>query len=881
MKLSVWLLMLYYLFGFESSAQIVLPKLVSDGMVLQREKPVKIWGWSSPKERIILTFDQQKFKTKADESGNWEITLPAHNAGGPFEFVLKGKNEIRLENVLFGDVWLAAGQSNMVHQMQHHDVTYAKDIAEASNSQIRQFLVPTTPELNGPLEDFKGGSWKEANPENVREFSAAAYFFAQQIYEEEKVPIGIINASVGGTPIEAWTSEEGLADFEELTKKIQQNKDEEYVRSLRRAPSVKKAVVDRGLTGENKWFELSYEPKNWRQITVPGYWEDQGLKDLNGTVWYRKEVDVPEGLANDEAKIFIGRVIDADEVYINGEKVGGRTYQYPQRIYPIDPGVLKAGKNTIVVKVTNYGGKGGFVPDKPYYIASVQDTVSLTGTWSYKIGEVFYPGNSGGGYGFSAQNQPTALYNGMVAPAENYGLKGILWYQGESNTGRPFAYEALQKAQVVNWREQFKQGELPFIYVQLPNFMDYTFVPTESNWAQLRESQRKALSVSNTAMVVGIDLGEWNDIHPDDKKSVGERMALSALKLAYGKDIIANGPTVSKVERVGDEVLIHFDHVAGALQSKDGEEIREFALAEYDKQFKWADVEIDGESIVLKADGISQPRFIRYAWANNPDVNLINGVGLPAVPFEWEIDEPKKLWQGRKAAVVLTYDDALNVHLDKAIPALNEYELQGTFYLTAFSEASSKRVKDWKRAASYGHELGNHTLYHPCDARKPGRSWLTEERDLGRYTTQRIVDEVSMTNTFLNALDGKLERTFAYTCGDTETREGSFVDAIADDFVALRGVEGQLNIIGRTNLKNVYSYGINGESGDELIALVKKAEEENALITFLFHGVGGEHSLNVSEEAHAELVKYLGQNKDKVWTTTMLEAAHHVKEFQD
>ena len=862
-------------------AQIRLPQLISDGMVLQRNTPLKIWGWASAKERIQVNFDNRDYKTRADEKGNWSITLPAHAPGGPFEMVLKGENEIKIENILFGDVWFASGQSNMVHQMQHHDVTYSKEISGANNAQIRQLLIPTTPKLDGPAEDFKETAWKEANPENVRNFSAVAYFFALKIYEEEKVPIGIINASVGGTPIEAWTSEEGLADFEELSARIKRNKDTSYVNSFRRSSSGSPQIIkDRGLTGEQKWFDPAYQPKAWRNINVPGYWEDQSLKDLNGTVWYRKEVEVSANLAGSEAKIFIGRIIDADEVYINGEKVGGRTYQYPQRIYKIPDGLLKPGKNLIVIKVTNFGGKGGFVPDKPYYIASSADTVSLLGSWAYRVGEVFSPGIFGGN-SFSAQNQPAALFNGMVAPAIDYKIKGVLWYQGESNAGRPVLYENLQPAQIYDWRNKFGEDELPFIYLQLPNFMDYTFEPVESNWARLRESQRKALAVPETAMAVGIDLGEWNDIHPDNKKSVGERMALSALKLAYDKKLVSSGPMVNKAVKEGNEIWLSFEHVGGGLQSIDGEELREFAVAAYDKKFVWADARIKGDQIVVSSGKVRNPKYVRYAWADNPDVNFYNKEGLPASPFEMAIEEPELLWHGKKAAVVLTYDDALHVHLDNVIPALDARGFKGSFYLSAAFPGSQERIEDWQKAGAKGHELGNHTLYHPCDASKPGRSWVTAERDLSSYSTARIVDEIKMTNVFLNALDGKTERTFAYTCGDTETGEGSFIEAINGDFVAMRGTRAEYNTIENINLKNIDSFGVNGESGDELIAWVKKAIENKALLTILFHGVGGEHNLNVSLDAHQKLLDYLKANEEDIWVTTMLEAAKHIKNQQE
>ncbi len=288
-----------------------------------------------------------------------------------------------------------------------------------------------------------------------------------------------------------------------------------------------------------------------------------------------------------------------------------------------------------VIKVTNNGGKGGSVPDKPYYLFTGKDTITLQGDWLYKVGDVFRPRSGGfGGGGIAAQNQPAALYNAMVAPVINYTIRGILWYQGESNAGRPQQYEALQKAQIADWRNQWGQGNIPFLYVQLPNFMEVNYLPEESNWALLREAQLQALSVPNTAMAVGIDLGEWNDIHPDNKKDVGERLALAALKLAYGEDIVASGPLYQSSTIKDNKVIITFNHVGSGLIANDGEPLDAFAIAGADKKFVWANAKIEGDKVMVWSDEISEPKYVRYAWADNPDnPNLYNKEGLPASPF--------------------------------------------------------------------------------------------------------------------------------------------------------------------------------------------------------------------------------------------------------
>jgi len=341
-------------------------------------------------------------------------------------------------------------------------------------------------------------------------------------------------------------------------------------------------------------------------------------------------------MAGVPAKIFLGRIVDADEVYINGTKVGNTTYMYPQRRYPIPENVLKPGKNIIVVRVTNNAGKGGFVPDKPYYIATEKDTVNLTGYWQYKVGRVNRPmrGFGGGPRGIAFQNQPTALFNAMLAPAVNYTLKGFLWYQGESNTGKPDEYALLQPAMIKDWRRHWGNESLPFLFVQLPGFMDYDYLPVESGWAKFREAQAKSLSVPNTGMAVAIDLGEWNDIHPDRKKEVGERLALAARKITYGENIVYSGPIYQSAEISGDKIIISFTNTGSGLTTSDGEPLEEFAIAGEDKKFVWAKAVIEGDKVIVSSDEVKSPKYVRYAWADNPvNPNLINKEGLPASPF--------------------------------------------------------------------------------------------------------------------------------------------------------------------------------------------------------------------------------------------------------
>ena len=637
---SLLLVLNFFSLVHPAFSQVKLPALIRDSMVLQRDIKLRIWGWATKGERVTVKFNGKAYKSTTGADGKWLVSLAPTKAGGPYTMEISGKNKITLKEILAGDVWICSGQSNMVHQMDIHWVTYANDIAQANYPQIRHFWIPTLTSLQGPREDLPTGFWKSANPQDVRPFSAVAYFFARKLYEKYRIPIGLINASVGGPPIEAWISEEGLKDFSALINVLQKNKDTAYINSMNRRPIAgdagrQRVTLDKGLTGSKPWYDPTYVPKGWKTIAIPGYWEDQGIKDLNGVVWYRKEIEIPASMTGVAAKVFLGRVMDADILYINGKQVGATTYQYPQRRYNVPPDLLRAGKNLFVVKVTNSGGKGGFVPDKPYCIFSGKDTIDLIGYWQYKVGEVFPPRNlgEGGGGGISAQNQPAALYNAMIAPLTNYAIKGILWYQGESNSGRAGEYAKLQPAQIADWRNHWGQGNIPFLYVQLPNFMDANYLPSESQWAALRESQLRSLSVPNTGMAVAIDLGEWNDIHPDNKKDVGERLALIAQKLSYGENITYSGPLYQSAAIEGNKITISFTHTGSGLKASDDEELREFAIAGADKKFIWATAKIEGDKVVVWNETIANPLYVRYAWADNPDVNLYNKEGLPASPF--------------------------------------------------------------------------------------------------------------------------------------------------------------------------------------------------------------------------------------------------------
>ena len=365
-------------------------------------------------------------------------------------------------------------------------------------------------------------------------------------------------------------------------------------------------------------------------MTLPGYWADTPLGSVNGVVWFRKDVDLPASMGTQPAKLNLGRIVDADEAFVNGVLVGTTSYQYPPRWYEIPSGLLKEGKNTIVVRVVSNIGKGGFVLDKPYELVCSGQTIALKGPWRYRLGATMEP--------LASQTfirwKPLGLYNAMLAPLQKYSIKGVIWYQGESNAARPIQYRELLPAMVRDWRKHWNQGDFPFLLVQLPNYMERKPEPSESNWALLREAQLKTLSLPQTGMAVTIDIGEWNDVHPLNKKDVGTRLVLAAQSVAYGEaSVVSSGPIYESMKIDGEKIIVSFRHTGSGLVARGGE-LRSFAIAGVDKRFVWAKARIENNRVMVWSEQVQNPVAVRYAWADNPaGANLYNEEGLPASPF--------------------------------------------------------------------------------------------------------------------------------------------------------------------------------------------------------------------------------------------------------
>lgn len=633
-----YLLFWIFLIATEVTGQVKLPRLISDGVVLQRNEAVKIWGWASAGENIEVRFNDVVIQTTADHNGNWEVKLPPQPAGGPHTITIRGNNEVTISNVLFGDVWICSGQSNMELTMERVKEKYAQIIASCENPYIRQFNVPDQYDFEKPHTDLEGGNWQKATPENIMGFSAVAYFFARELYEKYNVPVGLILSALGGSPVEAWMSEDALRRFPEPYAEYKKFLNKELIREIEQRDRERSQSwyaslneKDEGLKPENRWRDPYINDNTWEEIKVPGYWAETGYKPVNGSIWFRKDVTLPPSAAGKSAKLWLGRIVDQDSAFVNGTFIGTTSYQYPPRRYTIPEGILKDGKNTIVVRVINSWGKGGFVPDKPYYLAIGTDTIDLKGKWKYKLGTEMPPLEGP----VFIRWKPVGLYNKMIAPLLNLRIKGVIWYQGEANTRNPQAYQDLFPALIANWREKWGQGDFPFLYVQLANFMEAHSQPVESHWAALRQAQLNTLSVPNTGMAVTIDLGEWNDIHPLNKADVGKRLALLAFEKAYGeKGIISSGPLPVAVDFGKREITITFKNADNGLVIKGGKQPRYFAVSADGKNFQWADARIKENQVVVSSK-VKNPIIVRYAWADNPDgVNLYNWEGLPASPFE-------------------------------------------------------------------------------------------------------------------------------------------------------------------------------------------------------------------------------------------------------
>jgi sialate O-acetylesterase len=632
------------LLAIPAHATVRLPRLVGDHMVLQRGQPLPLWGWAAPGEKVSVTFRGKTYAAQTGgPAGKWTLTLPATPAGGPYVLQVQGSNKLTISDVLVGDVWLASGQSNMEWPVRDAN-NAAAAIAAANYPGIRRIDVPNEAALT-PQADFGGQGWQRCSPQTVGEFSAVAYFFARDLHQRDpKVPIGIITAEWGGTPAEAWTSAGALRaqpDFAASVAAVAALQGSIPARQADYAARVQAwqaspAGQDQGW--QNRWFDYQFALASWPTMPLPGYWESQAepLRDFDGIVWLRREFTLTPAEATHAAQLGLARIDDHDSTWVNGVAVGGTHGYYPKRQYAVPAGVLKAGRNVVVVRVVDDGGGGGiWGAGADMFLQTNARRLPLDGSWQYQLAydPATQPPNPFPG---GPQMTPTVLYNGLIAPLVPYALKGVIWYQGETNAPRAAQYRTLFPNLIRDWRARWQQPALPFLFVQIAGYQPNGNQPVESTFAELREAQQLALALPATGMATAIDVGDSTDIHPRNKQEVGRRLALQARRVAYGEaQTVASGPEFEKLTIEGNTLRISFKNPGAGLVLKDatGPYLKGFAVAGADRKFVWAQGEVQGNTVVLRSPVVAAPVAVRYAWGNMPFVNLYNREGLPAPPF--------------------------------------------------------------------------------------------------------------------------------------------------------------------------------------------------------------------------------------------------------
>jgi sialate O-acetylesterase len=638
--------------GAASHADVTLPALISNNMVLQRDTQVAIWGWAQPGERVRVQAEwaEAGVETVSDDRGHWRVYVDTPGAGGPYALTVAGDTVSKLENIMIGEVWLCSGQSNMEWPVSA-SLRAESEIASARFPTIRLFTVPNRKSLHQRIDCR--AEWLECAPETAAGFSAVGYFFGRRLHEELDVPIGLISADWGGTVIEAWMSESAISTFSEFDDTLQ------IVRALRdpnRRGDLVQEMNRRWWDGlddlgpdapGDAWAGTGYVDGDWGTMRLPATWEQDGLDEFDGIIRFRRTIELPASWDGRPAVLELGPIDDRDDAWVNGVHVGstreaGR-WNDPRQ-YDVARGVLQAGANVIAVRAFDTGGLGG-INGRPEQMVltpadeSGPEPISLSGEWRYLVGtpaSKLPPLPSTVGLG---PNTPTVLFNGMIAPLIPFGMRGVIWYQGESNRLRPAQYQELFPALIGQWRGDWGLGDFPFYFVQIAPFR---YGGDRGEAAALREAQAMTQRTPGTGMVVTTDIGNPHDIHPRNKQEVGRRLALWALAGTYGQpDLVHSGPIYGSMTVEGSSIRIAFDHVGGGLECR-GAALTHFQIAGRDRQFIEAAAVIDGNSVVVSSPDVPEPIAVRFAWEAAPEPNLFNAEGLPASPFRtdtWPRDD--------------------------------------------------------------------------------------------------------------------------------------------------------------------------------------------------------------------------------------------------
>jgi sialate O-acetylesterase len=641
------LLLGFFLFIVNASrAQVALPGCFTDNMVLQQQTKVNLWGTESPGKNftVITSWNNKSYPVKADEQGNWKIKVSTPIYGGPYTITFNDGTITTLKNILIGEVWVCSGQSNMEMPLTgvYGDVLNLNfEIADAANyPEIRMLKIENKTSFTPLSQVQTRGGWVICNSQTVRNFSAAGYFFAKNLFPGKHIPIGIINSTWGGTVAEAWTSGDALKTmpaFAPFIKTVeagltQQQLDAKYQTELRAWIDSINAKDPGFRQGKLLWAEQGFDDAAWQKMTLPAYWEQSSVPGYDGTIWFRKKVVIPAAWAGKDLKLNMGAIDDDDVSWFNGVEIGHTEAFYYTRSYTVPGNLVKAGENTIAVRVFDNGGLGG-INKGPLQLSLATDTIGqidLAGKWPYHKALALAqlppaPTQS------NSPNRPMLIYNAMINPILPYTIKGVIWYQGESNADRATQYRQLFPLLINDWRQYWRQGNFPFYFVQIANYNAADQGPA-ADWPALRDAQLSALRLPNTGMAVTIDIGDANRIHPQNKEETGRRLALIARAKTYGENILYSGPMYKSQVIKGNKIKLEFTHADKGLLAK-GDTLKGFTIAGVDKKFYPARAVISGNSVVVSSADVVKPVAVRFAWANNPVCNLYNGANLPASPF--------------------------------------------------------------------------------------------------------------------------------------------------------------------------------------------------------------------------------------------------------
>ncbi|MDR1810768.1 MAG: 9-O-acetylesterase [Prevotella sp.] len=628
--------------AFSLRAEIKLSQIFSDNMVLQQQSNAPVWGTAAPNKTVnlVTSWDNKTYSVKAAADGKWKIEVQTPQATNtPYSITISDGKKLVLNNVLIGEVWVCSGQSNMEMPLSGWGkvINYEQEIASANYPAIRLLHVKRTASVE-PLSELvtAENGWQVCSPAAISEFSSVAYFFGRHLNRSLNIPVGLINTSWGGTIAEAWTSGESLKNMPAFRDEVSEMANFNNLEAVKQYKAQLQAWQD-AIAVSNKtmkkdvaaWSAPAFDDSSWKTIQVSQGWEKSELGDYDGVVWHRKTIDIPASWAGQDLHLSLGWIDDEDITYFNGQQIG-ETHTYAiERHYTVPARMVKPGKAVILIRVYDSGGGGGMVGSaEELYIQPTgsSEQLSLASAWKYYPATPMSIPKS-----LDTPNRPAVLYNAMIHPLLPYAIQGAIWYQGESNAERAEQYKELMPLLIRDWRKAWNR-DIPFYLVQLANYKERKTEPQDTDWARLREAQLQTLRLEKTGMAVAIDIGDDKDIHPKNKQEVGRRLALIAEKNIYKKDVVFSGPIYRNYRLNGDKIHIRFAHADG-LKTADGNAPTGFAIAGSDHLFHWAEATIKGNEVVVYSPEVAFPVAVRYAWADNPACNLVNGADLPASPF--------------------------------------------------------------------------------------------------------------------------------------------------------------------------------------------------------------------------------------------------------